>query len=287
MKKFQQYCEHQGVRPLPADPTTVVNFLGFIKTQGLSAATARTYVAALGNQHKESNFESPTARSIVKAALRGYGKLKPQKPDTRLPITINIMRQIKTFIASSDLCYYDQRMLWFSFCLAFFGFLRVGEFTTPTSTYFDPERCLRFRDVYVSPNGSHLTVIIRASKTDQHAQGHQVVIPATNRSVCAVKACRKFFAILSSLNPELDEIPLLQFSNKQFLTRSSFQKHLRSFLRGIPDSRRYSTHSFRIGAATAAAQKGHEADSIKRAGRWKSTAYQGYIRTVAMCPKLY
>ena len=41
----------------------------------------------------------------------------------------------------------------------------------------------------------------------------------------------------------------------------------------------YSGHSFRIGAATTAAQAGLDDSTIKMLGRWESAAYQRYIRT--------
>ena len=43
---------------------------------------------------------------------------------------------------------------------------------------------------------------------------------------------------------------------------------------------RYRTHSFRIGAATAAFEEGCLEVIIMEAGRWKSKSYKSYIR----CP---
>ena len=45
------------------------------------------------------------------------------------------------------------------------------------------------------------------------------------------------------------------------------------------DASAYSGHSFRIGAATAAAAAGVPAHFIKMLGRWESEAYQLYVRT--------
>ena len=66
--------------------------------------------------------------------------------------------------------------------------------------------------------------------------------------------------------------PLFQFANQQVLTmRSALSKA------GLnPDV--YAGHSFRIGAATVAHEKGIEDSTIMTLGRWKSNAYQRYIR---------
>ena len=45
------------------------------------------------------------------------------------------------------------------------------------------------------------------------------------------------------------------------------------------DTTQYNTHSFRIGAATAAAQAHIPEAHIKMLGRWRSDAYQQYIKT--------
>lgn len=42
--------------------------------------------------------------------------------------------------------------------------------------------------------------------------------------------------------------------------------------------RRYQAHGFRIGAATSAAESGASDIQIQSMGRWKSGAFQKYIR---------
>ena len=70
------------------------------------------------------------------------------------------------------------------------------------------------------------------------------------------------------------------FRDGKPLTRERFVQQVRAALSqaGI-NYKGYSGHSFRIGAATTAAKRGVADATIKMLGRWKSSAYQLYIRT--------
>ena len=67
--------------------------------------------------------------------------------------------------------------------------------------------------------------------------------------------------------------------NGQLLSRSILTDWLRQifFTSGIEGN--FSSHSFRIGAATVAARNGIPDHLIQALGRWTSNAYQLYIRT--------
>ncbi|KAG1955732.1 putative nuclease HARBI1 [Pimephales promelas] len=78
--------------------------------------------------------------------------------------------------------------------------------------------------------------------------------------------------ITSSLDPlfiDDDNLPA---------SRHWFQRNLKSTLNssGIP-TEQFSSHSFRIGAATTAAQRGLPDHQIKMLGRWSSQAFETYI----------
>lgn len=73
--------------------------------------------------------------------------------------------------------------------------------------------------------------------------------------------------------------PLFSFTDGKPLSRHSFLKYLRQFLRATGNNPAdFNTHSFRIGAATTAASIGIPVQSIKRLGRWRSKAYSSYTR---------
>lgn len=63
------------------------------------------------------------------------------------------------------------------------------------------------------------------------------------------------------------------------VSRSFFTDKLTTALRyGGLDPAKYKAHSFRIGAASYAAERGMSDAQIRAMGRWKSNAFQKYIR---------
>ena len=101
-----------------------------------------------------------------------------------------------------------------------------------------------------------------------------IYMGATNTKLCPVKAILAYIAVRGS-KPGL----LFMFANQQGLTRDKLVSHVRRALTkaGInPDL--YAGHSFRIGAATVAHMKGIEDSMIMTLRRWKSNAYQRYVR---------
>ena len=64
------------------------------------------------------------------------------------------------------------------------------------------------------------------------------------------------------------------------LSKTRFIGEMRKALSAVGlQQDQYAGHSFRIGAATAAAQAGLEDSTIKALGRWNSSAFLLYIRT--------
>ena len=97
---------------------------------------------------------------------------------------------------------------------------------------------------------------------------------ATGSDVCPVNALLQYIGVRSSTAG-----PLFIFHNGQFLTRPLLVSHLQRALQQAGLEHKYfNGHSFRIGAATTAAQCGIEDSLIQTLGRWKSDAYKIYIK---------
>ena len=73
---------------------------------------------------------------------------------------------------------------------------------------------------------------------------------------------------------------MFTFTDRSLLTKGRFVAGVHQALQkaGV-DCKRYSGHSFRIGAATTANMRGMGDATIKMLGRWQSTAYLTYVKT--------
>ena len=87
-------------------------------------------------------------------------------------------------------------MLWSAFTLAFYSFLRSSEFTAPSPTQFNPLVHLSNSDVSFNSGGC-LTLHLKSSKTDPYRQGCTLLIAPSHRSVCAVRALKKYLSTRS------------------------------------------------------------------------------------------
>ena len=116
---------------------------------------------------------------------------------------------------------------------------------------------------------------IKASKANPFLQGVLVYVGRTNKPLCPVSAVLAYM-VMRGKAPG----PLFIFQDGKPLSRPRFVTEIKRALSaaGI-DLKPYSGHSFRIDAATTATKQGVEDSTIKMRGRWKSSAYQCYIKT--------
>ena len=127
----------------------------------------------------------------------------------------------------------------------------------------------------ITVHSLHLNVHVKVSKADPFHNGSNLIIHATGSSICPVRAMTKYLDTTTHNNK-----PLFIFCDGSYLTRSSLTSVLRALLgRSSIDISRYSSHSFRIGAATTVAAANVPDWLIKAMGRWASDAYQVYIKT--------
>ena len=115
---------------------------------------------------------------------------------------------------------------------------------------------------------------IKASKRDPFRKGCSIHIGLGKYPLCAVHALLAYLAIRGD-GPG----PLFLCQNRQPLSCTLLTNWLWQIMASAGNSGNFSSHSFRIGAATVAGCNGIRDHLIQGVGRWKSNAFQSYIRT--------
>ena len=192
---------------------------------------------------------------------------KGLKRKERLPISITHLAKLRE-VWSSGKSNFDGTMLW---AVASLCFMRSGELTIPTTTSYNEGAHLNFSDVTVDcmNNPRILRVQLKTSKTDPFRVGVNIYVGRTGNLLCPVTAILRYMVARG-----VGAGPFFRFENRTPLTRMMFVYKVKEALTIL-----HTRGSFRSGAATTAVEQGISDATIKLLGRWKSNAYQVYIKT--------
>jgi hypothetical protein len=199
--------------------------------------------AGLLNWYGDTNFSAPT---------RGF--------------TLDDLHAIRAHL---DLRVFADARDWCAALFAFFGLLRIKEYTCSG---------LLREHVTVHPWGINLAIPF--SKTSLIPTA--VAIIRRDDSLCPVDA-HKAYSRLLPRRLRRSSMPYFVHDNSAAspvpLTDSTFIRHVRRWVRDhlSADPAEYSGHSFRRGGTTALQMAGVPESTIASHGRWKSLAYRAYF----------
>jgi len=280
-RKYILFCTTTKISPMPSSESTLILFVTHLAAANISHTTIKVYLSAIRHMHIIAGLHNsfneqltPRLQLVIRGIKKSQALTTPQR--VRLPITLAIMQSIKQRLSDQPHSY-SNIMLWAACCLAFFGFLRVSEFTVPCHTDYDPSLHLSLQDISIDnrDNPRILKVNIKQSKTDPFRQGVQIYLGATDTPLCPILGILPYLA-----RRGVRTGPLFPTEHGQGLTRQDFCTAINSILTELQlNCNQYNSHSFRIGAATTAAQANIPEAYIKMLGRWQSDAYQRYIKT--------
>jgi len=198
----------------------------------------------------------------VRAGLNNwYGDTNFSQP--RQGITIDDLCQLRSHL---DLDSFADARDWCAYLFAFYGLLRIKEYT-----------CGGLSVCHISLHTWGISLTVPFSKTSLIPT--KVEIIRRDDQLCPVHAYLAYVALLSG--PRLPHHPffLRHAHSTAALSDTVFTRRLRRLvqqaLHGDPDA--YAGHSFRRGGTSALLQAGVPEATIASHGRWKSLAYRGYF----------
>ena len=267
---YSVFCSQHNLITFPPTEHTLILFATHLASYS-SHSNVKVHLSAIKHHSIIQGHHIPF-RDFEKLYLLLRGIKRAQGPShslpKRLPITPHLLRIIQHNLFHSSRLFDDKLMLWAAITTAFFGFLRISEYTAHRKTQYDPTSTLLFTDLAVRFDSAHLH--LKTSKTDPFRHGVTVRNQANNTDLCPINALRLYLA-----NHPCPRGPLFVFSNGTFLTRSDINKTLRDTSDGAIN---ISSHSLRIGAASTAAAMGCPKYLIQSMGRWSSDCFRKYIR---------
>lgn len=257
------------------------SYAAYLADQGLAPQSIRVYLSAVRSMQISLGLPNPRDQSSlpilqrVQAGIRRAHAAKESNPPTRLPITAHVLRQLKAVWEQSS--HPDRTTLWAVACTAFYGFFRLGELLLTSPSSFHQQRSLAWGDVAVDDTADPTVIRIhlKHSKCDQFGAGANVVLGKSGTDICPVAALVEYISARGDSPGPF----FLSYTRKPLLKADFVTETRRALARAGFHPHNYAGHSFRIGAATSAAQAGIEDSTIRTLGRWHSAAFLQYIRS--------
>ncbi|XP_070204767.1 uncharacterized protein [Littorina saxatilis] len=269
---FVEFADKHCLAKAPHIPVgTIALFISFLTNKSYKPATISSYVSALGYIHKMYAVPDPTSSFMIQKLLQAGHKRTPAH-DSRLPLSKKLLIQLLDSLTHIVVSPFDKALYSAMFSLAFHAFLRVGEITVRNRQ--DPNPHLISSQKVALSNGK-ITLKFLSFK---HSCGRAFTLtiqPGSSACHCPVALLSAYLQLCCPGNS-----PLFACASGRPVLREEFETVLkRALVFCQVDPSHYHSHSFRIGAATAAAERGLSDAQIRQLGRWKSDAFKTYIRS--------
>ena len=256
---------------LPISTPHLALFIAFLFDRNYAWSTVNTYISAISYSHKLFGCHDPSKVFFIIQMLKGYGKLNSNF-DSRLPITRPILSRLLNVAGEIIHSRYELCLFRAMCSFAFHAFLRVGEMTLTNSN----SNILTIDSLtkLVSTN-NHVVSIKVTFLRYKHSDNQRpfTLIVQRQPNCCPVQILLDYLTLRGSTPGPIFIL------RGQAVTRKYFCDLLTGAIKrcGLNPSR-YKGHSFRIGAASDAAERGLSDAQIRSMGRWKSNAFLSYIR---------
>lgn len=272
VNKFVQFVSSLGVDDflLPASSHQVYHFILWCSTSSpatVSSNTIKRYLTGLWRWHTLHDFVFPAVSShriclLLKACAKTEVKRSRRN---RVGLVLRDVLDLSDALTTGNQANLDTKGI---ILVGFWGLASLGELTLHPD---HPDIFLRRKDVYFSSDGKYARVRLRMAKTAAHDDLKFLRLRAQPNMLEPVNVLHE---ILKGI-PGSPNDPL--FPGKESSIPMD-RPHVVNFLKanGPQDENQWNRHSLRIGGASFQYDAGRPLTSLKRLGRWRSSAYKTY-----------
>ena len=196
VRQYLRFCQEVGVSPFPLDEGVLQYFVVSLARR-VGYQSIRVYLCGVQQEgfiHGGSSLlrDMHGLRYLVRGIRRAQGRAHCRAP--RVPVTGPMLRSVLRGIRHS----YSERdgaMLSAAVLVAFFGMLRVSEYTAPGVSVWVPGQTLGLSDLGLDWDGRVVSVRLSSSKTDPFRSGVTVRVCATGTDLCPFGAMARFLVL--------------------------------------------------------------------------------------------
>lgn len=255
---FYDWCSFKGLKSLPAEPETIVNYINDLADHA-KANTVSRRLSAISENHIAAGYEdnNPCRTGLVRNALDAIKREKGTIQRGKTPLLFEDLQEISRCFDVTDITGIRDKALLLT---GFMGAFRRSELVT-----------IDIEDLNFSRDG--VLILVHQSKGDQEGHGEYVAIPYnTDSNVCAVVALKQWLDA-----SQLKSGPLFRPFNKykQVRDRRLTDKSVALIVKKYAalagrNADNFAGHSLRRGFATSAAQHDVDERTIMQQTRHKS-----------------
>jgi site-specific recombinase XerD len=270
---FEAWCAGHGRVSLPATAETAAEYVAQLADACAAPASIEQALAAIRTAHRAAGHRGVPDTTAARLVLRAHRRQRAeagQRTRKALPITIDALRAMVDTCDTTTLRGLRDRVV------LVLGLATMGRRSELVALHLD--------DVTETDDG--LLVLVRASKTDQDAEGIEVALPyGQHADTCPVRVVRAWRAALADRG--ITSGRLLRSVTRHGRAAASMSTDAvtdvvreRALIAGLPNAAQYSAHSLRAGGATSAYKAGAPVSVIAAHGRWAegSPVVLGYVR---------
>jgi integrase len=273
LERFTAWCAEHGRTALPATGETLAEFVSHLCDLDLGPSSIDQAITAIRTQHRTNGYPQQPDTEGARRVLRVHRRERAeagQRTHKAPPIVLDRLQlMIEATPADTLLGRRDRALLITGFAMM----ARRSELAA-----------LNIADVVEDEDG--LTILVRASKTDQAGVGAEVHIPAgVHSDTDPVRVMRRYLAALAERG--ITEGRLFRSVDRHGnpgsgISADGINKAVRAAAEraGLDRAELFSAHGLRAGGATSAYRAGAPVSAITTQGRWseRSTTVLGYIR---------
>ena len=247
------YTRYQGADlHLPVSTACIALFISFLCAKGLAPATINSYLSAIAYVHKIKGHYDPTKSFLVEKLLVAVGRRG--QADVRMPISRPLLYELVRALQHTRICELSYN----------------SKQQVDTVVQFDQVTFLK-----QSSRVTAVKIVITKFKHNTNNRPFVITIESEpSETFCPVQTLIDYIKLRG-----YHKGPLFTCAAGGAISTNNFNTELRRALNfcGL-DCSRYKSHSFRIGAACHASEKGFSDSQIRALGRWSSDAFRTYIR---------